>query len=180
MKRYLLSLILIFPALSSLTGQDMYKSELHSKVTISGYITDSKNGEHLAGVTVIDVKNKTGTSANAYGFYSITIPAGDYELHYSYIGYQTILKNGRTDNNLTLAIAMTAAEINLGEVVIKGRRTDENIRSNEMSVAKLDIKTIKMVPSLLGEVDLVKVLQLLPGVQTTSEGATGFSVRGGN
>ena len=180
MKRYLLSLILILPALSSLTGQDLYKPELHFKVTISGYITDSKNGEHLAGVTVFDINHKTGTATNAYGFYSITIPAGDYELQYSYVGYQTILKNGRTDNNLTLAIAMTAAEINLGEVVIKARRTDENIRSNEMSIAKLDIKTIKMVPSLLGEVDLIKVLQLLPGVQTTSEGATGFSVRGGN
>ena len=180
MKRYLLSLILILPALSSLTGQDLYKPELNYKVTISGYITDSKNGEHLAGVTVFDINHKTGTSTNAYGFYSITIPAGDYELQYSYVGYQTILKNGRTDNNLTLAIAMTAAEINLGEVVIKARRTDENIRSNEMSIAKLDIKTIKMVPSLLGEVDLIKVLQLLPGVQPTSEGATGFSVRGGN
>ena len=71
--------------------------------------------------------HKTGTSTNAYGFYSITIPAGDYELHYSYVGYQTILKNGETDKNLTLAIAMTSAEINLGEVVIKARRTDENV-----------------------------------------------------
>ena len=114
------------------------------------------------------------------GFIPVTIPAGDYELQYSYIGYQTITRKGVTDKNLTLAIALTAAEMKLGEVVIEARRKDENVRSNEMSIAKLDIKTIRMVPSLLGEVDLIKVLQLLPGVQPTSEGATGFSVRGGN
>ena len=180
MKTYLLALILIFYSFSSLKGLDSYNPEPLNKVTISGYVTDSENGELLAGVTIFDINHKTGTSTNAYGFYSITIPAGDYELQYSYIGYQTIFKKGTTDKNITLQLRLTAAEINLGEVVIEARRTDENVRSNEMSIAKLDIKTIKMVPSLLGEVDLIKVLQLLPGVQSTSEGATGFSVRGGN
>ena len=75
---------------------------------------------------------------------------------------------------------LKALKPTLGEVIIEGKRTDENVRSTEMSLVKLDIKTIRMVPSLLGEVDLIKVLQLLPGVQPTSEGATGFSVRGGN
>ena len=173
-------LLFILSSFSLLYGQDKLISDQQRKVTISGYVTDSKNGELLAGVTIIDINHKTGSSTNAYGFYSITIPAGDYELQYSYIGYQTIFKNGSTDKNLTLAIALTSAEMKLGEVVIEAKRTDENVRTNEMSIAKLDIKTIKMVPSLLGEVDLIKVLQLLPGVQSTSEGATGFSVRGGN
>ena len=180
MSARLVVLLFIISSFSVLYGQDKFLSDAQKKVTISGYVTDSKNGELLDGVTIIDTNHKTGSSTNAYGFYSITIPAGDYELQYSYIGYQTIFRKGVTDKNLTLAIALTSVEMKLGEVVIEAKRTDENVRTNEMSIAKLDIKTIKMVPSLLGEVDLIKVLQLLPGVQSTSEGATGFSVRGGN
>jgi hypothetical protein len=180
MSAKLFVLLFISSSFSLLYGQDKIISDQQRKVTISGYVTDSKNGELLAGVSIIDTNHKTGSSTNAYGFYSITIPAGDYELQYSYIGYQTIFKNGIADKNLTLAIALTSVEMKLGEVVIEAKRTDENVRKNEMSIAKLDIKAIKMVPSLLGEVDLIKVLQLLPGVQSTSEGATGFSVRGGN
>jgi hypothetical protein len=180
MSAKLVVLLFILSSFSFLHGQDKTISVQQRKVTISGYVTDSKNGELLAGVSIIDTNHKTGSSTNAYGFYSITIPAGDYELQYSYIGYQTIFKNGITDKDLTLAIALTSVEMKLGEVIIEAKRTDENVRTNEMSIAKLDIKAIKMVPSLLGEVDLIKVLQLLPGVQSTSEGATGFSVRGGN
>jgi hypothetical protein len=172
--------LFIISSFSLLNGQDKFGTAIQDKITISGYVTDSKNGELLAGVTIIDTNHKTGCSTNAYGFYSITLPSGKYELQYSYIGYQTILRSGTADKNLTLAIALTAVELKLGEVVIEGRRKDENVRTNEMSIAKLDIKTIKMVPSLLGEIDLIKVLQLLPGVQSTSEGASGFSVRGGN
>ena len=94
MKSYLLALIIIFYSFSSLKGLDLHNPEPPDKVTISGYVTDSKNGELLAGVTIFDINHKTGTSTNAYGFYSITIPAGDYELQYSYIGYQTIFKRG--------------------------------------------------------------------------------------
>ena len=90
------------------------------------------------------------------------------------------IRRGPSDKDITLNIAIKNAETNIGEVIIEGKRADANVRSNEMSLVKLDIKTIRMVPSLLGEVDLIKVLQLLPGVQSTSEGATGFSVRGGN
>jgi hypothetical protein len=180
MVRNLLLLIFIIGSSFSLYGQKSSLADNQSKVTISGYVTDSANGELLIGVTIIDTKHKSGSSTNAYGFYSITIPAGDYELQFSYIGYQTIFKKGTANKNLTLAVSLTSVEMKLGEVVVEAKRTDENVRTNEMSIAKLDIKTIKMVPSLLGEVDLIKVLQLLPGVQSTSEGATGFSVRGGN
>lgn len=77
-------------------------------------------------------------------------------------------------------INLSLAESVLGEVVITGKRTDENVRAPEMSLVKMDMKTIRKVPALLGEIDIIKVLQLLPGVQSTSEGSTGFSVRGGN
>jgi hypothetical protein len=150
------------------------------KITISGYVSDAGNGEMLAGVTIIENNLKSGTSTNAYGFYSLTIPVGSYDLQFSYIGYQSINKKGSAERDFTLNIALKAAETRLDEVVVEGKRTDENVRSTDMSLVKLDTKTIKMVPSLLGEVDLVKVIQLLPGVQPTSEGSTGFIVRGGS
>jgi hypothetical protein len=160
-------------------GKDSNYEHLQKKVTISGYVSDRDNGEMLAGVTIYENNLKSGTSTNAYGFYSLTIPAGNYDLQYSYIGYQTLYQKGNIDKDISLNIAIKAVETSLGEVIIEGKRTDDNVRSSEMSLVKLDIKTIRMVPSLLGEVDLIKVLQLLPGVQPTSEGATGFSVRGG-
>jgi len=167
-----LSILLVGPSFSS--------PGLQNKITVSGYVSDSQNGEMLAGVTIIDRKLKTGTSTNAYGFYSLTILPGNFDLQFSYIGYQAVNKKGVINKDTTLNIAVSNIETRLGEVIIEGKRTDENVRSNEMSLVKLDIKTIRMIPSLLGEVDLIKVLQLLPGVQATSEGATGFIVRGGS
>lgn len=155
-------------------------SEIPKKVTISGYLSDRDNGERLVGVTIYDINLRIGTSTNAYGFYSLTIPSGNFDLQFSYIGYQTQHEKGVVDNDMTLNISLKEVETALGEVIVEGRRKDENVRSTEMSLVKLDIKTIRMIPSLLGEVDLIKVLQLLPGVQSTSEGATGFSVRGGS
>jgi hypothetical protein len=173
-----LFVLLAFPFLSM--GADNPIPEFQKKVTVSGYVSDRDNGEMLAGVTIYESNLKTGTSTNSYGFYSLTMPAGSYTLKYSCIGYETVNQSGQTDNDIKLNISLKSAETTLGEVVIEGKRTDENVRSTEMSRVNLDIKTIRMVPSLLGEVDLVKVLQLLPGVQATSEGATGFSVRGGS
>jgi hypothetical protein len=174
--------LIVLLCLSSLSeGETVpYYHEIQKKVTISGYVSDKDNGEMLTGVTIFETNLKTGTSTNSYGFYSLTIPAGNYDLQYSYIGYETLSQKGITDNDITLNIAIRSAETTLGEVIVEGKRADDNVRSPEMSLVKLDIKTIRMVPSLLGEVDLIKVLQLLPGVQSTSEGATGFSVRGGS
>ncbi len=178
-KLYLfLIILLLFPFLIQGKSNSSYGQQ--KKVTISGYVSDQSNGEMLIGVTVFENNLKTGASTNAYGFYSLTIPAGNYDLQYSYIGYQTQKQTGLIDKDITLNITIKAVETALGEVIIEGKRADENVRSTEMSRVKLDIKTIRMVPSLLGEVDLIKVLQLLPGVQPTAEGATGFSVRGGN
>lgn len=180
MVRKLLVIFLFLTFFSLIRGQDNSVSEQLKKVTVSGYVTDSRNGEVLAGVTIIENNHKTGTSTNSYGFYSMTISDGSYDFQFSYIGYKSISRSGSTSKSITLNIALEEAENILGEVVIQARRTDENVRTNEMSIAKLDVKTIKMVPSLLGEVDLIKVLQLLPGVQSTSEGSSGFSVRGGS
>jgi hypothetical protein len=150
------------------------------KVTLSGYIRDKSNGEMLIGVSVYCTELRIGAITNVYGFYSISLPAGKYNIRYTYVGFEAQEKELQLDKNLTLDINLQLVESQLGVVVITGKRTDENVRAPEMSMVKMDIKTIRKVPALLGEIDVIKVLQLLPGVQSTSEGATGFSVRGGS
>ena len=180
MNKLLFALIFLLALPFLLSGRNDSNPGKQKKITISGHVRDNENGEMLVGATVFDYYLKQGTFTNAYGFYSLTIPSGDYDLQYSYVGYQPVNKKGVTDENITIDIAIAAIETQLGEVVIEGKRTDENVRATEMSIVKLDIKTISKVPALLGEIDLIKVLQLLPGVQSTSEGSAGFSVRGGS
>ncbi len=153
--------------------------EAGNKKTISGYIKDKENGEKLIGATVYIEELKTGTSSNLYGFYSISLQPGTYHLEYSYIGYTSVKKtiNLQEDKTLNVELAPSAKEIE--EVKIEARRKNENIVSTEMSVNKLETKKIKQIPALLGEVDVIKAIQLLPGVQTASEGSSGFNVRGG-
>jgi len=174
--------LLIFLSLTSvlLPGQSSNKSDLQKKFTIGGYVRDNSSGESLIGVTVYCSEIKAGVATNVYGFYSLSLLPGKYKIRYSYIGFVPQEKEVQLDNNLTLDVNLQTEQKELGEVVISGKRTDENVRAPEMSVVKMDIKTISKVPALLGEIDVIKVLQLLPGVQTTSEGSTGFSVRGGN
>ena len=154
--------------------------EPQEKIVISGYVRDNANGEVLAGVTVSENILKRGTATNAYGYYSLTLPAGQYDIQFSYIGYKTVRKPVAADRNTTVEVALELADNQLDEVVVSGKRTDDNVRSTEMSIARIDSKTIGRIPALLGETDLVKVIQLLPGVQPTSEGSSGFSVRGGS
>ena len=147
--------------------------------TVSGYVKDAENGESLIGATVYIQELKTGTSTNVYGFYSISIPAGQYTVSYSYIGYQTQKMTLDLKSNVSANIELSFEQKSIDEVVIKAERVDANVKKAEMSVAKLDIITIKKIPALMGEVDLIKVIQMLPGVLPTSEGTSGFSVRGG-
>ena len=150
------------------------------KYTLSGYVKDKANGESLTGVTIYCVELQKGAVTNVYGFYSLSLNPGKYTIRYSYVGYETVEKVFQLDKNVTASINLQLMLSELGEVVISGTRGDENVRAPEMSLVKMDIKTIRKVPALLGEIDVIKVLQLLPGVQSTSEGSTGFSVRGGN
>ena len=150
------------------------------RFTISGTIKDKSNGESLLGATIFVRELKTGTTTNLYGFYSLSLLPGRYTLIYSYLGYSSVEENIQLSKNIVKNIEMETLTQSLGEVVITDRRSDENIRSNEMSVVKMDIKTIKKIPALMGEVDVIKAIQLLPGVQTGGEGTTGFSVRGGS
>ncbi|HZK08178.1 MAG TPA: TonB-dependent receptor [Bacteroidales bacterium] len=150
------------------------------KLTVSGHILDAKTGEMLIGATVFITENQCGTSSNVYGFYALSLPAGQYTLTYSYIGYQTQQREVLLDNDRTLDVRLVPSDQQLDEVVISGERIDRNVRAAEMSVVRMETKTISQIPALFGETDVIRALQLLPGVKTVSEGSTGFSVRGGS
>ncbi|MCX6334542.1 MAG: TonB-dependent receptor [Bacteroidia bacterium] len=180
MNRILCLFIFLVFIPSLLSGENSFNSGTQKKITISGHVRDQANGEVLSGVTIFENNLKQGTSTNSYGFYSLTITSENYNLQFSYVGYVSINKTGFTDMAITLDIFLEASENILGEVVISDKRTNENVRAPEMSIVKLDIKAINRIPALFGEIDLVKVIQLLPGVQSTSEGSSGFSVRGGS
>lgn len=174
-KLTLLSFFLAFAAL----GQDKPGTP-EGKATISGYIKDVANGESLIGASIFKVGSQTGAAANEYGFYSLTLPKGTHTLGISLIGYQTFTFVVDLQNSVSKTFELSEEGKNLDEVVITGEAADKNIKSVEMSVAKLDIKQINKIPALMGEVDVVRAIQLLPGVTTVGEGATGFNVRGGN
>ncbi|MEM7549621.1 MAG: TonB-dependent receptor [Bacteroidota bacterium] len=150
------------------------------KYTINGYLKDAKNGENLIGATVYVKEVESGTATNFYGFYSITLPAGDYTLAFRSLGYSVVDRSIQLDQNLRIDIELQSEGIELEEVVITDRPEDENIVDIEMSVEKLDISTIQKLPPFLGETDVIKSIQLLPGVSTVGEGASGFNVRGGS
>lgn len=151
-----------------------------NKTTISGYVKDIRNGEGLIGVSVYIKELGTGNTTNAYGFYSITVPQGKYNLVFSYIGYNKITKSIEAeDESINFNLEMAEEGVVLNEVVVSAKKEDDNVKSIEMSVNKISMKTIQKMPALLGEVDLVKSIQLLPGVTTIGEGSSGFNVRGG-
>jgi len=149
------------------------------KHTISGYIRDIETGEELLGANININEIKTGTSTNLYGFYSLTVPDGKYEVRYSFIGYQETLKTIEVNKDINLNIDLKPTAFTTGEVVVSSERNDANVNSSQMSVEKIPVEEIKKLPAFMGEVDVMKTIQLLPGVQAAGEGNTGFYVRGG-
>ncbi|MFT6879385.1 MAG: hypothetical protein ACI9QN_001040 [Arcticibacterium sp.] len=161
-------LLLLFPLVSF--GQNS---------SLSGYVTDSRNGEGMIGLSIYVEELKIGTQTNAYGFYSLTIPDGDYTLLLTYIGYNDLEIKIALLGNQTVNIEVDESASALQEVVVRAEREDANVKSIEMSVNKVAMKTIKKMPAFLGEVDVIRSIQFLPGVSSVGEGASGFNVRGG-
>jgi len=149
------------------------------KFTLSGTVSESNSGETLIGVNVLIPSISNGTTTNQYGFYSITLPEGTYEIVYSNIGYATQKITLTLSENLSKNIALDIDTESLEEVVIKTDIERLNIRKPQMSTNSLSINTIKRMPVVLGEVDVIKSITLLPGVTNAGEGASGFNVRGG-
>lgn len=156
-----------------------FTSFSQEKFTLSGTIKDSKNNETLIGVNIYIPQLKIGTTTNEYGFYSLTAPKGEYQIEISYLGYQTLQQNILLNQNTKSNFSISESGEELQEVIIKENKGKINIKSPEMSVNKLSISTIKKMPVVLGEVDVLKSILLLPGVTNAGEGASGFNVRGG-
>jgi len=168
--RLYILVFLVFPFV--LNGQENY--------TLSGVMSDEVNGEFLIGATIYVPDLEIGTAANEYGYFSLTLPAGLYMIRASYLGYKTRVLQIDLRENLRMNIELELSSRTLDEVVIVGDRTDANIRSPEMSVAKLKIREVRAIPVLFGEQDILKTIQLLPGVQSAGEGGSGYYVRGGD
>ncbi|WP_310594982.1 TonB-dependent receptor [Flavobacterium sp.] len=149
------------------------------KFTLSGTISDNNSNETLIGVNLFIPELKTGVTTNEYGFYSITIPKGNYSIRISYMGYQTLEDKLQLNQNTKTNFKLITNENTLKEVIITDTKTRTDIRKPEMSVNKLSISAIKRMPVVLGEVDVLKSILLLPGVTNAGEGASGFNVRGG-
>ncbi|MCX6306326.1 MAG: TonB-dependent receptor [Bacteroidetes bacterium] len=153
--------------------------EKPKRYSISGKISDLHSGETLLGATIYVKELKTGAVSDVYGNYSITLDEGKYTLVISYIGYSTVEKTADLNKDLKISVELAPQENQLKEVVITSEKNDKNVVKPEMSTFKMDIKTIQRIPALMGEVDVIKAIQLLPGVQSVGEGSSGFSVRGG-
>ena len=169
-KKYIFSLLLTFAFINANSQQ---------KFTFSGYISDAYNNETLIGVNVIIPDQNTGTTTNEYGFFSVTLPEGEFNLIISYIGYKTISQKVSLNKNIAQNFQLEESIEELKEVVITENAERLKLRSSQMSLNKLSINTIKQIPVVFGEVDVIKSITLLPGVTSAGEGASGFNVRGG-
>jgi hypothetical protein len=148
------------------------------KITLSGTISDKRNNETLIGVSIAIKEFKAFTTTNEYGFYSLTLPKGNYEISISYVGYETITEKISLTQNLRKNYNLIEVGQVLDEVVIS-EKNKTNTRKPEMSVNKMSISAIKQMPVVLGEVDIIKSILFLPGVTNAGEGQSGFNVRGG-
>ena len=166
MKKNLFVLLLFIPSV-------FYAQE---KFTLSGFVSDKNNGENIIGVNIFCKELKQGVVSNTFGFYSLTLPAGNYEISFSYIGYKTQVYNLNLEKDIQKNIAFDIASFSVGEVQVRAKANI--VEKTETSVIEVPIEQIKTIPALLGEVDIIKAIQLLPGVQS-SEGTSGFYVRGG-
>ncbi|MDO1500211.1 TonB-dependent receptor [Winogradskyella maritima] len=172
MRQFRFAPLLLFIALTqSLLAQD--------KVTLSGVVSDSESTETLIGVNIIIPSISAGAVTNEYGFYSLTVPSGTYKFQISYLGYKTISETIVLTTDQTKNFKLSESAETLNEVVITENVEKLDIKKPQMSVNALSIKTIKQMPVVLGEVDVIKSITLLPGVTNAGEGSSGFNVRGG-
>ena len=149
------------------------------RISLDGNIKDEANGEALIGVTITIKELKRGTVTNTYGFYSISVPKGNYTVEVSYVGYETISKKIALNKPVKLDLDLKTAANEIKEVIVSTQRKDANVTLNRMSAQQVSISTIRRMPALMGEVDLLKAVQLFPGVVSAGEGTSSFSVRGG-
>jgi hypothetical protein len=150
------------------------------KVTLNGYVKDVENGEELIGVTVYIPQLQAGTSSNSYGFYSLTVAPGRYQVQFSYVGFRTVTLEIDLQKDTSRNIELAAEATFIEEVVVEDKRPDANVEDVQMSRNTINMNQVRNLPALFGEVDIIKNIQMLPGVITAGEGTSSFFVRGGS
>lgn len=169
--------ILTFSILLLLTNNYSYGQ---TKFTLSGTIKDSTTGESLIGVSIRPQEiSGVGAISNEYGFYSLTLPEGQYTFVANYPTYNKYIRSVKLNQNVTLNVNLAAQIMEIGTIEVSTKKKDENIRQAQMGVEKIDMYEINKIPVIFGEKDIVKTLQLLPGVKSAGDGNSGFFVRGG-
>ncbi len=166
-------------SLQQLRKSPVSPQNANRKFTVSGYVTDGASAETLIGANVLESRRSTGTTTNPFGFYTITLTEGEAELHFSYMGYETQHSRFVLNKDTTLNVRLNSNN-QLAEVVIWSDKREAGIRSTTMGAHEIPIAQIKHTPSILGEADLLKTIQLMPGVQAGMEGFSGMYVRGGS
>jgi hypothetical protein len=169
MKQFSMMILLLIFSLRGIAGI----------VTLSGFIKDKANGEGLIGAAVYVSQLKTGVITNSYGFYSISIPQGSYSVNFSFLGYQTQTPVIDLNESKQLNLLLEEDAKQIDEVVVTGEKKNRNVENLQMSMEKVQVKMLKKLPSFMGEVDLIKSITLLPGIQNGGEGSSGLYVRGG-
>lgn len=176
---FLFCIILLTSNAYIYANHSVSKDSVIKKVVISGYIEDFATGEKLIGANIYDAKSFVGVSCNNYGFYSLSLPNGMHEIHWSYIGYQLEKRVLNIQKDTIINIRLNPA-IELKEVEIKDRRPDLNVMNSKLGSIQLPVSNVRNLPSLTGEIDILKIIQLLPGIKSGNEGSTGIYVRGGS
>ncbi len=156
------------------------RAQNEPQYTLSGYIKDSSSGEELLYANVLEPTTSAGATTNLYGFYSLTLPAGQYELTFTYLGFQPLTRAITLSADTELNVELTPSSAILQEVVVTDKAANESVKQVAMSRIALPIEDIKKMPSLMGEPDVIKTIQTLPGVTSAGEGTSAFFVRGGS
>lgn len=152
---------------------------VRNSFTISGYVMDAESKETLIGATIYVPTIQKGTTSNEYGFYSLTLPEGQYEISFSYLGFQSLIKQVSLNQNLEISPTLLPQGNQLEAVIVTADETGRRHVESKMSSNKLSMEKLKSIPVLMGERDVLKMVQLMPGIQSGSEGSTGLYVRGG-
>lgn len=148
--------------------------------TLSGFLIDATTGERLIGANLYELQRGVGTATNAYGFFSLTLPADSVLLHVSYVGYTSAVFPLLLDQDQQLELELQPTTLGIGEVEVVAARGERITEETQMSTVDVPVQQIQALPSILGEVDVLRTLQLLPGVQSGTEGSSGLYVRGGS
>ncbi len=165
---------------SGLFGILLFQVSFSQYFTISGYVKDSITGEALIGASVYIQETMSGTTTNNYGFYALKVPAGKYTLIVSFIGYKKLLKELEVKSNIQINVQLPPSQVELSEITVSGEAPDKNVRDVNLGKVDLSMEQVKSLPVLFGETDILKTIQLLPGVKPAAEGSVGYFVRGGN